>query len=144
MVESRLLRLHYFPAQGRAQGIRYALVCGGVPFEDIPATGGGVANDADKKLWLTLGGNTTTNVPLLTDGEHHWSQSNAVLKVAGRKAGLMPANDEDIFTVEKLLCDAADLQGASFKAVTMFGAPREAQQNFKNVDIPKHVGNIER
>ena len=143
MTESRMYRLHYFPAQGRGQGIRYALVAGGIPFEDVTCKNN-PPSEEEKALWLALGGNTTTNVPLLTDGEKMWTQSRAVLKVAGRKAGLMPANDEELFLVDKLIADASDLADCSFKAVGMFGASKEAQQNFKNVDIPKHAGNIER
>ena len=143
MTESRMYRLHYFPAQGRAQGARYALVAGGIPFEDI-SNKSNPPSEEDKALWLALGGNTTTNVPLLTDGDKMWSQSRAVLKVAGRKAGLMPANDEDLYLVDKLIADASDLADCSFKAVGMFGATKEAQQKFKNEDIPKHAGNIER
>ena len=67
-----------------------------------------------------------------------------MLKVAGRKAGLMPADDEGLYMVDKMIADSLDLADESFKAVGMFGATKEAQANFRDNVCPKHIGNIER
>ena len=81
---------------------------------------------------------------MLVDGNKVYTQSGAVLMAAGRKAGLIPADEEGQYMTDKLIADATDLQGCSFKAIKQFGATTEAEKNFVNNDIPKHVGNIER
>ena len=142
MVDSGL-KLYYFPAQGAAQQIRFTLAAGGVAWEDKVASAFPAAQE-DKDLWLSLGKNTTTNIPMLTDGEKVYTQSLAVLRVAARRGGLMPTADEEVYLVDKLISDVADLRAASYKAIGMFGATPEAQANFVDKVLPQHVGNIER
>merc|ERR1712083_34020 len=93
---------------------------------------------------MKLGGNTTTNVPMLVCGDKAYTQSLAVIRVAARKGGLMPTGDDELYQVDNLISAAADLRDASFKAVGMFGATPEAQKNFVEVAAPKHIGNFQR
>ena len=143
MVDSTLKLYYAGPMQARAQAIRYALAAGGIAFEDVQNKGF-PATEEDKALWLELGKNTTTNVPMLVDGNKVYTQSVAVLLAAGRKGGLVPADEDGQYEVDKLVADATDLAGLSFKALKMFGATPEAEQKYATQDLPKHVGNIER
>ena len=143
MVDSAKLKLYYYPAQGAAQQIRFTLAAGGVAFEDVPASSF-PASQEDKDLWVSLGKNTTTNIPMLVDGEKVYTQSLAVLRVAARRGGLMPTDADEVYQVDKLIADVADLRAASYKAMSMMGATPEAQAKFVKEVMPKHVGNIER
>ena len=106
-------------------GIRYTLVLSGLDWEDCFPKGMPPTQE-DKDLWLKLGKNTTTNVPMLVDGDKVYTQSGAVLMAAGRKAGLIPADEDGQYMTDKLIADASDLQGCAFKAVKMFGATKDA------------------
>ena len=143
MVDSGKLTLYYYPAQGAAQQIRTTLAAGGVAFEDcVPATHPPAAED--RALWAKLGGNSTTNIPMLIDGDKVYTQSLAVLRVAARRGGLMPTDDAEVYLVDKLIADVADLRAASYKACAMMGASQEAMASYVKEVMPKHVGNIER
>ena len=143
MVDSKL-KLYYFGVmQGRAQGIRYALTAGGRDFEDIFPNEFPPSQEY-KDMCNKIGGNTTTNIPMLVDGNKVYTQTVAVLLQAGRMSGLMPADEDSQYEVDKLVADADDLSNGSIKALKMFGAPRDAELNFMNNMLPKHVGNIER
>ena len=77
-------KFHYYGAQGRGQQIRFTLVQGGIDFEDVSAAF--PPAEGQKEKWIELGGNTTTNVPMLetADGKTY-TQSSAVLRYAARK-----------------------------------------------------------
>ena len=143
MVESNKLKVYYYGAHGAAQQIRYTLALGGLAFEDeCPTTHPPSQEDRDK--WGSLGKNTTTNVPMLIDGDKVYTQSSAVLRVAARKGGLMPTGDDELYQVDNLIAAAADLRAASYKAMAAFGASPAAQDDFVKNVMPKHVGNLER
>jgi len=145
MVEaSAKLKLYYYPAQGAAQQIRFTLVAGGIAFDDVPASSFPPSPE-DKALWVRLGQNTTTNIPMLVEGENTvYTQSLAVLRVAARRGGLMPTDVEEVYQVDKLIADVADLRAASYKAIAMMGATPAAQAHYVHTVLPQHVGNLER
>merc|ERR1719296_107419 len=132
------VKVHYFPAQGACQGIRYTLVAGGVAFEDVPAKSFPPTQE-DKDLWRSLGKNTTTNVPMIVVGDKVYTQSTAVIRQAARLAKLEPTGDDDLYLADKLLADASDLASTAQKAIKMFGATPEAEKKFINEDLVKHV-----
>ena len=144
MVETKAaVKVYYFPVHGAMQGIRYTLAAGGVDFEDVCAKGFPPTQE-DKDLWASIGKNTTTNVPMIVAGDKVYTQSSAVIRAAARMGGLMPTGDDDLYLTDKLIADAADLASAAMKGVKMMGATPEKEKNFIDVDLPKHVGNIER
>ena len=139
------LKLYYYSAQGAAQQIRFTLVAGGLAFDDVPASSFPPSPE-DKALWVRLGQNTTTNIPMLVDERGTvYTQSLAVLRVAARRGGLMPTdNVEEVYQVDKLLADVADLRAASYKAIALMGATPAAQAHYVHTVLPQHVGNLER
>eukprot|EP01083_Nonionella_stella_P133255 405070_1 len=101
---SSIARVHYYPACGKANQIRLALAASGIPFEDIFANS--FPPSPEKKAeWIKIGGNTTTNVPMLEMDDKVYTQSAAVLRAVGRKGGLMPtaaegADDYDLYLTD--------------------------------------------
>merc|ERR1712228_430586 len=143
MVDSSGIKLYYFAFSGKMSCVRLTLAAGGIAFENVcPA--GMQPSDDDKAEWLKLGGNTTTNVPMMVCGDKAYTQSSAVIRVAARKAGLMPTDDEEVYQVDNMIAHVADSAQAAFKAIPMFGAKQDAVDNFIEKDLPKHVGNIDR
>jgi len=95
--------------------------------------------------WRKLGGNTTTNVPLLemSDGKVY-TQSSAVLRAIGRMGNLLPKNDDGLYRTDKLIEDSEDLRGESYKAFVTWGATQEKADAFIESVLPLHLGNLER
>ena len=81
---------------------------------------------------------------MLVDGSNVYTQSSAVLRVAARKAGLMPTDDKEIYMVDKLIADADDLRSPTYGALLMFGATPEATKKYHDETMPKHLANFER
>src|SRR5437764_7781150 len=88
---SNTLRLRYFPFPGRAAPIRDALRIGGVAFDDVH-----VPPDRFREL-KAAGELPFGSLPVLDvetpGGIVSAAQSNAILRFAGRRAGLYPTND---------------------------------------------------
>ena len=57
------VKLFYYQASGRGHQIRLVLAAGNISFEDVFATF--PPSKEQNKEWKNLGGNTTTNVPML-------------------------------------------------------------------------------
>merc|ERR1712166_313298 len=138
--------LHYYGAQGRAQQIRFTLVQGGIDFEDdaVPFP----PDEAIKQKWTALGGNLTTNVPMLvTANGDTYTQSAAVLKYTARKGGLYPTDDEAAYAVDNLICAVEDYRSEAYKPIfpVLMGNPNpELIAHLKDVVIPVHFANFER
>jgi glutathione S-transferase len=124
------------------QQIRYALADGGIAFTDEteaifpppPET---------KKKWAEIGGNSTTNVPMLTMDGKTYTQSSAVMIFVGRKAGTYPSDPELAYQVDNLLAAADDFRKAAYGLI--FGdSSAEAVASFKDNAIAAHMGNFER
>lgn len=141
------IKIYYYQAGGRAQQIRYVLAAGGVTFEDVTARG--FPPSAEQKAeWAAIGGNTTTNVPMMVvpsgAGDEVYCQSAAALRVAARKTGLMPTANMELYVVDKMISDADDLRRASYAAMAGFGATADQQADYKQNVLPKHLANMER
>jgi len=138
------LKLHYYKGAGRANQIRLALALCSIDWEEVnPA--GFPPSPEDRAKWIAIGGNTTTNIPMLelSDGRV-FTQSSAVLRAAARLGGIMPKNDELLYLTDKLIADADDYRSVGYKSLIPFGATPEAAENFLTNDVPKHLGNLER
>lgn len=138
-----IAKVHYYPAAGKANQIRLALAASGIPFEDKFATTFPPSPQV-KEEWVRLGGNTTTNVPMLQMDDKVYTQSAAVLRAVGRKGGLMPEGADDLYMTDKLIDDAEDLRNESYKCMVHWGVPQELADTFIAEVLPKHLGNLER
>ena len=99
----------------------------------------------DKEAWRKLGGNTTTNIPMLEmDDGKVFTQSGAVLRAVGRMGNLLPTDNDGLYTSDKLIEDAEDLRTASYKCFISWGASQESADEFIATVLPLHLGNIER
>ncbi len=138
-------KLHYYPATGRAHALRLALSAGGIEWEDTFPDGGYPPSEEQVLKWRAIGGNTTTNVPMLEmeDGRV-FTQSSAILRAIGRMGSLLPSSDEDLYLVDKLIADAEDLRSAAYKSFVNWGASQDAVKEFMETSFPKHVGNLDR
>mmetsp|Transcript_11107 Transcript_11107/g.10637 ORF Transcript_11107/g.10637 Transcript_11107/m.10637 type:complete len:227 (-) Transcript_11107:124-804(-) len=146
-----IAKLYYYKATGRAHAIRLALAAADIEFEDVCAASFPPTSE-EVQLWRTIGGNTTTNVPMLqmSDGKVY-TQSGAVLRAVGRMGNLMPSNgketqdDDDLYyLMDKLMADAEDLRVAAYKSFVNWGATKECADEFINDVFPKHAGNMDR
>jgi len=135
-------KLYYYPATGRGNQIRLTLAAGNIAFEDVFATF--PPSKEQKEEWRKLGGNTTTNVPMLQFGDKFYSQSSAVLRAAARKVGLMPSDEEEKYTADKLIADAEDLRTKAYGSFVIWGASKETAEKFVSEVVPLHFGNMER
>ena len=140
-----LPQLYYYGAQGRAQQIRYTLAEGGLEWDDACAPF--PAPDDVKATWLKLGGNTTTNVPMLVMDGRTYTQSSAVLRHVARKGGLMPTDAEHQYEVDNILAAVEDYRTEAYKPIfgALMGAPdAEKIAQLKDEILPTHFKNLER
>mmetsp|Transcript_10224 Transcript_10224/g.16157 ORF Transcript_10224/g.16157 Transcript_10224/m.16157 type:complete len:233 (+) Transcript_10224:59-757(+) len=142
-------KVYYYPSTGRANAVRLALSAANIPFEDVYPRSGFPPSEEDKAKWREIGGNITTNIPMLEmpDGKVY-TQSSAIIRAIGRMGNLFPPNHgtdiEIMYTTEKLIEDAADLRNESYKSYLVWGAPQSACDAFIESVLPKHLGNFER
>lgn len=100
------MRLVYFDFPGRAEAIRDALRLGGVPFEDLRLSGPEFA------ARRAAGALPYDALPVLElDDGFVLAQSNAILRWAAARAGLVPADPRDALRVDELLDAAEDYGG---------------------------------
>mmetsp|Transcript_23515 Transcript_23515/g.38776 ORF Transcript_23515/g.38776 Transcript_23515/m.38776 type:complete len:221 (+) Transcript_23515:51-713(+) len=138
-------KLYYYAATGRGHAIRLALAASNIPFEDEYPEGGFPPSAEAKDMWRKIAGNTTTNVPMLQmDDGRVFTQSSAVLRAVARMGGLMPTDEAEAYMVDKLLADAEDLRGESYKSFVPWGATEDAVEAFISKILPLHLGNLER
>jgi len=140
-------KLYYYASTGRGNAVRLSLAAAGITFEDVcPA--GFPPTAKDKELWTRIGGNTTTNVPMLVfpDEDKVYCQSRSVLEAIGRRANLLGNinDDEESYMLSKILSDAEDLRSAAYDSFGSWGASRVAIKNFVEIGFPRHIGNLER
>jgi glutathione S-transferase len=95
------LTLHYFPFPGRGGAIRDTLRIGGIPFEDRHVT-------RDQHLEAKAKGEWPWGaLPVIDIDGDRVSQSNAILRYAGKLTGLYPADALAALKVDEAL-DACD------------------------------------
>jgi len=143
-------KLYYYKANGRANQIRLCFAAANIEWEEshasaYPPTPEEVAS------WRSIGGNTTTNVPMvvLTNDngkEEVYCQSSAIIRAIGRKANLMPPTNDDHlhYCLDKIIADAEDLRSEAYKTVVEFGATQETVNQFVDTKLPNHLENFER
>jgi len=140
-----LPKLHYYSATGKAHQIRLALASANIEFEDIHPSCGFPPSEEQKVEWQKLGGNSTTNIPMLVmPNGKVYTQSSAVLRAVGRMGNIMPNSDDGQYLLDKLLGDAEDLRTLSYGSFVAWGAPMEMYEKFVNKVLPLHLGNFER
>lgn len=107
--------LGYWGIRGLAQPIRLLLTYKSVDFEDRQY--GKTENDwfggAKPELQKQ---NPLINLPYYKDGEHVYTQSNAILTILGRRQNLYGNNEEEHAIVDQVLAQAADLRAAASRA----------------------------
>jgi len=136
-------KLYYYKATGRAHQLRLALAAANILFEDV--CGVYPPTDEQKIEWSVIGGNSTTNVPMLVlaDGSVY-TQSSAILRAVARMGELMPTDDKELYLVDKILADCEDLRTLAYSSFSGFGAPQSKADAYIESGFAKHAGNLER
>ena len=138
-------KLYYYPATGKGNQIRLALAAGNIEFEDVFPSSGYPPNEEQVLAWRKIGGNTTTNVPMLEmPNGKVYTQSSAIMRAVGRMSNLVPQSDDDMYKMDKLIADAEDLRSASYKTFVSWGATKDSYLKFIHDTIPLHFENLER
>jgi glutathione S-transferase len=132
--------LHYYGAQGRGQQIRFALAEAGIEWEDEVAAYPPSAEVVQQ--WRDLGGNLTTNVPMLVLDGKAYTQSSAVMRVVARKGGLMPTDPELQYEVDNLIAACDDMRSPAYSII--FGAKEPEHVATFKAALTKHMSNFER
>ena len=143
---SNKAKLYYYKASGRANQIRLCLAAAGIDWEEVNP-GGFPPAPEDVESWKNIGGNTTTNIPMLVMANGKvYCQSHAIIRAVGRAGGLMPKSDDgdSMYLLDKIIADAEDLRAAGYKSLTEFGAPQDAIDKYIDEILPKHLANFER
>jgi len=152
------IKLHYWPATGKAHMIRYMFAEAGVDWEDVSfvpdkALGGIYSSSSSlvkhfgtssfqkfQKECREKGGNSTNNLPMLEIEGKFYTQSLAIYNYVARRTGLYPKNAEDAFVVDNIFQHREDAMTAAYELY--FGA--QTREKFVNETVPKHLGNLER
>jgi glutathione S-transferase len=131
-------KLYYYQATGRGHAIRLALAASNIEWEDEYPEGGYPPSAEAIELWRKI-------IPMLVMADGRvFTQSSAVLRAVARMGKIMPTDEEGLYTTDKLLADAEDLRGESYKAFVPWGATPEMVDAFINKVLPLHLGNLER
>lgn len=138
--------LYYWPARGRGEQIRLCLAAGDVEWVDknFSFADGDAAREAFFAACREMGGNSTTNVPMLKVDGVFYTQSSAVLRLVARKVGLMPTSPEHQYQCDNLISAVDDYRSVAYKPLPMFGGGEAQKKQYVEVDMPKHLGNLER
>eukprot|EP01083_Nonionella_stella_P160912 526437_1 len=152
------LTLVYFPIAGRAEAIRLTAAVGDVAFTNKVVSGAGFM-ELRSNGSLPFG-----QVPILevenTDAEgavstSTISQSNAILRYMGKKAGIYPSNDLEALKVDEYNCIFDDLVNPL--VMTYMGAKKslvsdndwthdeilEIRRKWREQVLPKYLGKVE-
>ena len=150
-VNDEPLVYYYWPARGRGEQIRLALAEAAVEWTQPSFTMGDAKGMAAFfEDCRELGGNLTTNVPMLKVDGLFITQSSAVLRYVARKYGLYPndtgskAGLASAYAIDSLIDAAEDIRSANYSAMKMSNPSPETKQNYKTKVLPKHLKNFER
>ncbi|KAK3275209.1 hypothetical protein CYMTET_16648 [Cymbomonas tetramitiformis] len=137
--------MYYWPARGRGQQVRLVFAEAGIDFTDETF----VMGDEESKLSFFekckgLGGNLTTNIPMVYIDGKYITQSSAVIRYLGRKYGLYPSDGDSAYQVDMLLAAAEDLRSANYKPLPMFGGGEKEKEIHITEVLPKHLANFVR
>jgi len=137
------VKLYYWPARGRGEQVRLALAATGTSFEDVtfdmtdPA-----AKEAFFEKCRELGGNLTTNTPMLNVGDKYYTQSTAIVKFVCACGGLRPRSLTGVYEMDNIIAGVEDLRPIGYKAVKMLGGTMEKEEFLQESE--KHLKNLER
>jgi glutathione S-transferase len=139
------LHLRYFPFPGRAGAIRDTLRIGGVAFQDLHVP-------VDRFQELKASGELPFgSLPVLDvvtpGGKISAAQSNAILRFAGRQAGLYPADDAlQALKVDEALDLGEDLYGVIAPSIAEQDPERRAAMRkvLAEDTLPRWAGFLER
>lgn len=139
------VKLHYWPARGRGEMVRLALVITGVPFEDVTFD---LTDEASKTDFFAkckeLGGNSTNNTPMLEVKGKFFTQSIAVVKYVCACGGLSVDSPKLGYNVDNIIMHVEDLKKECYKPIKMMGGTDKEKEVFIQDALPKHLGNLER
>jgi len=151
------MKLYYWPATGKAHAIRLCLAEVGVEWEDVVfdkenkdlpvyASATSLPTHASTKSYTDfcamcreMGGNFTTNLPMLEVEGKFYTQSHAVYRFVARKTGLYPKRIEDGYVVDNILAHVEDARKASYDILFAGGTAQDFLDK-----TSKHVANLER
>ncbi|KAA1074283.1 hypothetical protein PGT21_003405 [Puccinia graminis f. sp. tritici] len=131
-------KLSYFDAKGRAEAIRVAFHCGGIPFADERLSR---EQFAEKKETFPFG-----QVPVLTvDDKTMIPQEVAILHYVGRLTGLYPNDAEEAVKVDVIINLANDF----YSSMSVFYMPdNPGKEHLKKMvvddKLPKLFGYLEK
>eukprot|EP00271_Cylindrocystis_brebissonii_P016711 TRINITY_DN4099_c0_g1_i1.p1 TRINITY_DN4099_c0_g1~~TRINITY_DN4099_c0_g1_i1.p1 ORF type:complete len:208 (-),score=45.31 TRINITY_DN4099_c0_g1_i1:792-1415(-) len=103
------LKLTYFDTSGRAEPIRLALLLGDIPFEDVRISR---PEWLEQKEKAPLG-----QVPILEVNGKIFPQSNALLRYAGKLAGLAPEDPVQQLAIDVYMDTLDEATGAMVLAI---------------------------
>lgn len=116
--------------------IRLAFAIGNVPFDDLRIGG----DD-----WPNLRPNTPYgSLPILTVDGRVYAQSTAILRYAGKLAGLYPEDPEDALKVDEVLDLLTDANSALHLSLADEVAALAARERFVEKDVPALFGGLEK
>mmetsp|Transcript_6087 Transcript_6087/g.9519 ORF Transcript_6087/g.9519 Transcript_6087/m.9519 type:complete len:204 (+) Transcript_6087:69-680(+) len=131
------LKVTYFDVKARAEPIRLALAVGKIEFEDER-----LAREAfiKRKPDLPFGSLPTMNI-----GEKQFAQSNALLRYAGKLAGLYPSDALEALKVDQILDAAEDTLGALRPSFSAKDEEKKLsmRKEFMENAFPRYVSGIE-
>lgn len=137
------VKLYYWPAVGRNRQIQLCLAELGATWKDMHWEAEHMNNSVLKDKFFAkckqLGGNVTTNVPMLELSGKFYTQSTAVLKFVGRRGNLYPTSLEECFRVDNIICAAEDLRSLCYSVRATHSKAVEA---FKKEGLPRHLRNF--
>lgn len=138
------VEFYYYPARGRGEQVRLALAATGVTFEDVTFD---MADGAAKQEFFAkcreLGGNSTTNIPMLKAKGKFYTQSTAIVKFVCACGGLSTDKAGVNYQIDNIIEHVEDLRTASYKPLAMFGGGEKEKETYLGI-LPKHLGNLER
>lgn len=124
-----------------------ALAEAGVPFRQPSFDlGDPVATGEYFQKARELGGNLTTNIPMLYMDGKYLTQSTAILKNVARKCNLYPQSTlwRQTCDVDNLIEAAEDLRAANYKPMAFMGGTADDITKYKETILPKHLQNFAR
>ena len=137
-------KFYYWPARGRGEQIRLTMAAAGMDWEEHTFD---MRKEDEKQAFFAscrkIGGNLTTNIPMLCIDGLTLTQSSAVLRYVARKFGLYPEGTAAAYEVDNLIAAAEDLRTANYKAMKMMGAGQKEKDAYI-AGLPAHLDNFAR
>jgi len=125
------LRLHYFPAEGRAEKIRLPFVLGKIDFEDVRHTDWGTFKPTTK----------FGTMPLLEIDGVQYGESGAILRYAGKLSGLYPTDPIEALRVDEVISLTEDVGSAFSGQYAIRGNPSLSQEQ-KDAELKKFFEDV--